>query len=642
MQVDFLRYIVLVPLIGAIINGLIGHKIKKPFVSIVACGSVFVSCGLSFYALYVLLSSGVSYLFDPMFVWITTEILNVNISFYIDPLSSVMTLVVTFVGLLIHIYSVGYMSHDKSFARYFSHLNLFIFAMLLLVTSDNLLGLFVGWEGVGLCSYLLIGFWYEDPEKAAAGKKAFLVNRIGDFGFLLGIFCIIFLYGFKSESPIFSLNYQTLAEFTPYVKDLMLFGLPALSVISLLLFIGAIGKSAQIPLYVWLPDAMAGPTPVSALIHAATMVTAGVFMIARMNFIYVHAPYVLLFISVIGLLTALYAATIAIMQNDIKKVLAYSTISQLGYMFSACGVYAFTSGIFHLMTHAFFKALLFLGAGSVIHALSNEQDIRKMGGLRNKMPFTYWTFLIATLAIAGFPLFSGFFSKDEILWNLFSSHYKILWVLGFVTALLTAFYMIRLFALTFLGEYRGKKHVYDNAHESPKSMVIPLVILAFFSLVAGLFGVPHLSVIEGFLHPVWEQTAHHSGTMSLEVTMSMLSGFAAVVMLIIGYYIYTKRRDIPKAYAERFKYFYKIILNKYFVDEIYHKIIVRPLIKCAEICANIFDLLIIDGAFNGVASVSRFVAGKVRRLQTGIIHSYALGIMIGLMIILIWLVLEVI
>ncbi|HHI02639.1 MAG TPA: NADH-quinone oxidoreductase subunit L, partial [candidate division Zixibacteria bacterium] len=494
-----LYLIPLFPLIGFLINGLFLGRLSKKFVSFIACGAVGLSFFYSAHLFFELLSlpADARIIEEILFVWIPSGQFNVNIGFLLDPLSIVMVLVVTGVSFLIHIYSIGYMHDDPGYARYFTYLNLFVFSMLILVLADNYLLMFIGWEGVGLCSYLLIGFWFEKKSATDAGKKAFIVNRIGDFGFLLGLFIIFWQVG--------SLDFATVFEKAPAMFAV---GGTLITAATLLLFLGATGKSAQIPLFVWLPDAMEGPTPVSALIHAATMVTAGVYMIARSNVLYMMAPTTLAVVAIVGMATAFFAGTIALAQNDIKRVLAYSTVSQLGYMFVACGVAAFTAGIFHLMTHAFFKALLFLGSGSVIHAMAGQQDMRYMGGLKKYMPTTYWTFIIATLAIAGIPLFSGFFSKDEILWKAFSSQYGStwLWVFGFLAAGMTAFYMFRLVYLTFFGKERMESQTREHLHESPKVMTVPLMLLAVLSIVGGYVGIPHIlggvNHFEHFLEPV--------------------------------------------------------------------------------------------------------------------------------------------
>ncbi|MCB1182440.1 NADH-quinone oxidoreductase subunit L [bacterium] len=497
-----LRWIVLVPLLGAAVNGLLNRRLPRQVAGLLACAAVGISFALSLTVFLRLagMPAEARFVNDIVTTWIGFGNLQVDLGFAMDPLSGVMALVVTGVGFLIHIYSLGYMSHDKGFPRFFTYLNLFIFAMMTLVLGENLLMLFVGWEGVGLCSYLLISFWFGEEANAAAGKKAFVVNRIGDFGFLLGMFVIgaTLLPHLGVGEGL--LSFRVLQAHAGTLA-------PAATLICLLLFVGATGKSAQIPLYIWLPDAMAGPTPVSALIHAATMVTAGVYMIARMNFLFVLAPTAMNVVAVVGAVTAIFAATIALTQNDIKKVLAYSTVSQLGYMMLACGVGAFAMGIFHVMTHAFFKALLFLGSGSVIHAMSDEQDMRVMGGLRKKLPVTFATFMVGTLALAGiFPL-AGFFSKDEILWKTWSSGNTLLWALGFLGAGLTAFYMMRLVVLTFFGENRASAEVKHHIHESPATMTMPLVILAVLSVVGGWVGIPHFmgggAHFEQWLEPVF-------------------------------------------------------------------------------------------------------------------------------------------
>ncbi|MCX6830469.1 MAG: NADH-quinone oxidoreductase subunit L, partial [candidate division Zixibacteria bacterium] len=525
----YLYLIPLFPLIGFLLNGLFIGRLHKRVISLIACGSVGLSflLGVKFFFDLLSLPENARIIGQVLFTWISSGEFNVNIGFLFDPLSAVMVLVVSGVGFLIHLYSIGYMHDDSGYGRYFTYLNLFVFSMLTLVLADNYLLMFVGWEGVGLCSYLLIGFWYEKKSAADAGKKAFIVNRIGDFGFLLGLFIIFWQTG--------SLNFAAVFEKAPVV---FMAGGGLITAATLLLFLGAAGKSAQIPLYVWLPDAMEGPTPVSALIHAATMVTAGVYMIARSNILYTLAPVSLSVVAVVGMATALFAATIALAQNDIKRVLAYSTISQLGYMFTACGVAAFSAGIFHLMTHAFFKALLFLGAGSVIHALSGQQDMRHMGGLKRHLPATYLTFLIATLAIAGIPGLSGFFSKDEILWKAFSSDYGSpwLWAVGLFTAMLTAFYMFRLVFLTFFGEERLDHHAKAHLHESPKIMTVPLSILAVLSVIGGYIGIPYVlggsNQFEKFLEPVMRE--HPAAESAQALSASVHNGNTEMILMVVS------------------------------------------------------------------------------------------------------------
>ena len=503
-MIKLVYLIPLLPLIGFVIIGLFGKKLSKGLVGVIGGGTILGAFALSLGIFFELTGQVEKSVTIDLFSWITAGKLSIPFSFLIDPLSSLFLLIITGIGFLIHLYSSGYMSHDEGFSRFFAYLNLFIFFMLLLVLGSNYLIMFVGWEGVGLCSYLLIGFWFKNTAYNNAAKKAFIMNRIGDLGFLLGIILIYVTFGSISYHDVFlqAKNFSS--------------GNPVLTIITLLLFVGAMGKSAQLPLYTWLPDAMAGPTPVSALIHAATMVTAGIYMIARSNILYTLSPFSMEVVAIVGACTALFAATIGLAQNDIKKVLAYSTVSQLGYMFLALGVGAYTGAVFHVMTHAFFKALLFLGAGSVIHAMSGEQDIRSMGGLKKYLPITHLTFLLGTLAIVGFPGFSGFFSKDEILAHAYEQN-KILWFIGILTAAMTTFYMFRLYFLTFKGDFRGTHDQEHHLHESPKSMTIPLVVLAVLSVVGGFIGIPEVlggtHFLEEFLNPVFEDSSfrmvHH-------------------------------------------------------------------------------------------------------------------------------------
>jgi NADH-quinone oxidoreductase subunit L len=624
---ELIWLIPLVPLAGFLLNGLFGKSFSKPVVNMIACGSVAVSFLLSLNAFFGLLrltpdSRSFEYI---LFSWIPAGSFSADIGFLLDPLSAVMILVVTGVGFLIHVYSVGYMAHDDDYSRFFTYLNLFMSSMLILVLANNFVLMYVGWEGVGLCSYLLIGFWYEKRSATDAGKKAFIVNRIGDFGFALGIMLLFWTLGSVHFSTVFNLAPEQLA-----------YGGGIVTAATLLLFLGAAGKSAQVPLYVWLPDAMEGPTPVSALIHAATMVTAGVYMVARCNVLYMMAPTTLLVVAVVGMFTAFYAATIGLFQNDIKRVLAYSTVSQLGYMFVACGVAAFGAGIFHLMTHAFFKALLFLGAGSVIHAMSGEQDMRRMGGLKSKLPVTYTTMLIATLAISGIPLFSGFFSKDEILWQAFSSPFgsPLLWVVGLLTAGLTAFYMFRLIYLTFFGERRYDNHVASHLHESPKVMTVPLIILAVLSVIGGYIGLPKALLggawFEHFLHPVFAKgaeigkLAEGAGESHATEYVLMVAAVAFVVaMIFTAKRYYFDRAKNSEQFEHGFGGLYKLVYNKYYIDELYDKIIVNPLVKGSNLLWQKFDVLIIDGFFNGAAWLAGQWAISMRKLQTGMIRSYA-------------------
>jgi len=609
----------------------LGRRIGKKWVGQVACGAV----GLSFLVgigvfFTLLLGSGEHGRTVPLFSWITVGDFRIEAAILVDQLSTLMTLVVTGVGFLIHVYSVGYMAEDERYARFFTLLNLFVFSMLILVLADNFLLLYVGWELVGLCSYLLIGFWFERPAAAEAGKKAFLVTRIGDFGFALGVMLIFVTFG--------TLGYAQVFEQAPHTLTTSL-----ATAITLLLFAGAVGKSAQIPLYVWLPDAMEGPTPVSALIHAATMVTAGVYMVARTHALFELAPLSMTLVAVIGAVTAFYAATIALVQNDIKRLLAYSTISQLGYMFLAVGVGAYASGIFHLTTHAFFKALLFLGAGSVMHGLAGELDMRKMGGLRDKMRTTYRTFLAGAAALAGFPLLSGFFSKDEILWRAFNSSI-ILWLIGIVTAFLTAFYAFRAVFLTFWGPSRVDEEVAHHIHESPRIMTTPLTILAVLALIGGLIGIPHLSAIEGFLEPVF---AHHEavlpplgppqpwgGSGILEWVLMALSAIVAIVAIILAQYMYLVNPGLPERLSQRYASLYKLLSNKYYVDEVYMAGIVNPLRNFAGFLSQVMDAGIIDGAVNGLAAFFGRSSEEARKLQTGYVRNYGLAMLVGVVVVL--------
>ena len=638
---DYLYLIPLLPLIGFLINGLFLGHLPKPVISVVACGSVGLSFVLSLASFLELnaLAPEARQITQTMFTWISADLFSVNIGYLLDPLSAVMILVVTGVGFLIHVYSVGYMGHDKGYGRYFAYLNLFTFAMLTLVLADNFLLLFVGWEGVGLCSYLLIGFWYEKQSATDAGNKAFIVNRIGDFGFLIGMFIVFWNVG--------SLDFVTVSRMAP---EVFVAGGGLVTAACLLLFLGAAGKSAQIPLYVWLPDAMEGPTPVSALIHAATMVTAGVYMLARTNALFVLAPDALMVVATIGALTAIYAATIGLAQNDIKRVLAYSTVSQLGYMFLACGVAAFSAGIFHLMTHAFFKALLFLGAGSVIHAMSGQQDMRLMGGLKKHLPVTYTTMLVATLAISGIPLFSGFFSKDEILWKAYSSPINgawYFWTIGFVAAGLTAFYMFRLVFLTFYGDERMDTETKHHLHESPKSMTLPLVVLAVLSLIGGYVGIPHIfglsNRFEEWLHPVMSgaspEVAGHAlasaGHSPVEEWSLMIMSVALVGLAIyMAYYLYQKNTAAAASLASRLSALKTLLANKYYVDEIYGALVVRPTVYFSVFLWKILDVIVIDGTLNGLARVWRDVSDVLRYGQSGQTRSYATVFAVGVILLI--------
>jgi NADH-quinone oxidoreductase subunit L len=642
---QYIYLTVLLPLFGFLFNGIFGSRIKnEKIIGWIGSGTI----GLSF---LVSVSSFFQTLGLPaderktivtLFNWLHVGGLNINVSYQVDQLSLVMALIVTGVGFIIHVYSIGYMQGDKSFWRFFSYMNLFIFAMMNLILGDNFVLLFLGWEGVGLCSYLLIGFWYdkkfEKGTTADAAKKAFIVNRIGDFGFLLGMFLIYSTFG--------SLNFNDVFLRVPsYNVPVSIFNF-----IAIFLFIGAVGKSAQIPLYVWLPDAMAGPTPVSALIHAATMVTAGVYMVARCSIIFASAPVVLTIIAIIGAFTAIFAASIGLVQNDIKKILAYSTVSQLGYMFLAMGVGAFSSGIFHVMTHAFFKALLFLGAGSVIHSMHDEQDIQNYGGLKKYMPQTYFTFLIAALAISGIPPLSGFFSKDDILWNTYANGHIILWVIGAGTALLTAFYIFRLYFLTFVGKERFNQN--KHPHESPKIMTIPLMILAILSAIGGFIGIPVIfsgengNLFERWLSPIFQKAnsrlmVYGAHSNSEEVALMTVTVIGVVLAIYFARYVYLKNPQLALNASRKFKGVYNLLFNKYFVDEIYDAAIVNPIKQGSErFLWEFADVKIIDGVVNGTAYLINYLSGKIRKIQTGITQLYAIVMMIGIAVALFWIILS--
>lgn len=636
---------VLLPLLGFLINGIFGSRIKnEKVIGTIGSGVIGISFLIALGAFFETLALPVDQrqLIVTLFTWLNVGGLDVSFAYQVDQLSLVMALIVTGVGFVIHVYSIGYMHGDKGFWRFFSYLNLFIFAMMNLILADNFVLLFLGWEGVGLCSYLLIGFWYdrkfEKSTTSDAAKKAFIVNRIGDFGFLLGMFLIFLTFGSLNFNEVFS-------KANTFSVSTSVYGF-----ITLFLFIGATGKSAQIPLYVWLPDAMAGPTPVSALIHAATMVTAGVYMVARCSVLFASAPQIMMVVAIIGLFTAFFAATIGIVQNDIKKVLAYSTISQLGYMFLAMGVGAFSAGIFHVMTHAFFKALLFLGAGSVIHAMHEEQDIQRYGGLKKYMPQTAVTFLIAALAISGIPPLSGFFSKDEILWYSFANGSFILWLVGVITALMTAFYMFRLYFLTFEGKERfgHDKH----PHESPKVMTIPLIILAILSVIGGFIGVPeifsgeHGNQFHNWLAPLFKDADRklmHFGLHShFEELLLMIVSFAgAAASIFFARYIYLKKPEIAARTANRFRGLYNLLWNKYYVDEIYDAVIVNPIVTVSRnVLWKIADNKIIDGTVNGAAKLVDLISASIRKIQTGVAQLYALVMVLGIAATLLWIILS--
>jgi NADH-quinone oxidoreductase subunit L len=641
------------PLAGAAINGFLGKKSSRQAVTTIA---LFFSAAAFAMALWVTMrfSSLALPYHEYLAHWIRSGSFSVDFEFYLDQLSLVMLLVVTGVGFLIHIYSVGYMWDDPSYYRFFCYLNLFMFFMLTLILAGNYLQMFIGWEGVGLASYLLIGFWFTKDSAASAGKKAFIVNRIGDFGFLIALFLIIKHFGSLNFDRVFQSVLPLSAETA---------GAGLLTAIGILLMVGAAGKSAQIPLYVWLPDAMEGPTPVSALIHAATMVTAGVYMVSRSHIIFERAPMALTVVAIIGTLTAFFAATIGIAQTDIKKVLAYSTVSQLGYMFMACGVGAFSAGIFHLMTHAFFKGLLFLAAGSVIHAVGGEQDMRKMGGLRTKIPWTFWTMTAGTLAIAGIPGLAGFFSKDEILWRAYQASW-VYWLIGLVTAFITSFYMFRLWFMTFFGEYRGEaesghgshstqdahgSHGHAGIHESPMVMVIPLVILAILSVVGGYVGVPgslggsnhfdkflgpvfHASAPTGAQNALGEKSASEQETegpepktgASTELMFTGISVLAALLGFTLAWQLYYRNPQLPAKIAASMQGAYQALVHKYYVDEFYGALFVKPLIDgSTRILWQGVDRKIIDAAVNDAGDGARHLSDEARHMQSGNIRSYA-------------------
>ena len=635
MDVIQLIYLVpLLPLIGCLINGLGRNALSKSLVGIIGSGVVLISFCISLLVFLAATKEGFVTQNIHYFDFIHVDKLIIPFEFQVDQLTSLFLLIITGVGFIIHVYSIAYMKDEtkSGFGRYFSYLNLFVFSMLILVMGGNYVIMYIGWEGVGLCSYLLIGFWFKDHANNDAGKKAFIMNRIGDVGFLLAVFWMISSFGTTSYHELYNSQNGIVTLFTAINS-------PVIVGIALLLFVGAIGKSAQIPLYTWLPDAMAGPTPVSALIHAATMVTAGVYMIARSNILYSLAPVTLAGVASIGLVTAIVAAIIALKQNDIKKVLAYSTVSQLGYMFLGLGVGAFSASIFHVMTHAFFKALLFLGAGSVIHAMGGEQDMTKMGGLGKKMKITYVTFFIACLAIAGIPPFSGFFSKDEILSATYAQS-PLMYVIGVAGALLTAFYMFRLLAMTFKGKFRGTAEQAHHVHESPATMTVPLIILAILSAIAGFIGIPEVFVRNGnklsdFLSPVF---AHSSQILtSHEVphqTDLILMIVSAILVIIVSVWAYRKFIDYAPAAAPD-KGFVKAIKNKFYIDEAYETLFVKPYRSLSAFLNNVFDKKGIDAIVNGVGKSVNYGSRQLRLLQSGQVGSYLLLMVVGLLILFI-------
>ncbi len=639
---DHLWIIPLLPLLGSAINGLFGAKWPNRIVTLVAISST----GLSFLGAletlreFFLLSSAQIPWVKQYFTWIAAGNFRAGFDLQIDQLTVVMLMVVTGVGWLIHIYATGYMAHEGGYYRFFSYLNLFMFFMLILVMAANYVLLFVGWEGVGLSSYLLIGFYFLKKSASDAGKKAFIVNRIGDFGFMLGMFLLFRTFGTLDFVPLFAK-----ADPWPYEP---VGHAGAFTIACLLLFTGACGKSAQLPLYVWLPDAMEGPTPVSALIHAATMVTAGVYVVARSHILFAHAGTAMLAVAIVGCATAFFAATIGLVQTDIKRVLAYSTVSQLGYMFLACGVGAFSAGIFHLMTHAFFKALLFLAAGSVIHAMGGEQDMNRMGGLSKKIRWTYLTMLTATLAIAGFPPFAGFFSKDSILLSAFQNAYGgrnvgyALYGFGLATALLTAFYMFRLIFLTFHGKQRYDEH-HVHVHESPSSMVVPLMILAVLSIVGGWLAAPAMlnmgpDYFAKFLQPVFggvEAVGVEAEAHSLELWLAGVAVMTAFIGFLVALWLYVKRPEKAEGLAKSLRRAYIILLNKYYVDELYAALIVKPLLWVStNVLWKAADVAGIDGTVNAIADGTTAIGDRVRRTQSGNTRSYAVWVVVGALVVI--------
>lgn len=618
----------LFPLIGFLINGIGFGKISKTLVPIIGTGVSLLSfgCVLAAYLQF----DGTPVIVN-LFDWITVGDLNIKFSFQFDQLSLIMLFVITGVGTLIHLYSAGYMSHDEGYGKFFAYLNLFLFSMILLVLGANYLIMFIGWEGVGLCSYLLIGFWNKNTDYANAARKAFIMNRVGDLGFLVGIFLIIQTFG--------TLEYLEVFE---KAKGFQI-GDGIILAITFALFVGAMGKSAQIPLFTWLPDAMAGPTPVSALIHAATMVTSGIYMIVRSNVLYSLSPQTLEFVAWIGLATALLGATIGLFQNDIKKVLAYSTVSQLGYMFLGLGVMAYSSGLFHVITHAFFKALLFLGAGSVIHAMSGDQDIRNMGGLWPKIKITAITFLVGTIAISGIPPFSGFFSKDEILAHVFE-HNKLMWVLALLGSFMTAFYMFRLFFVTFKGNFRGTKHQEHHLHESPSSMTLPLIVLAVLSIVGGAIGFPEIfhfpHRLNEFLSPIYEGSKSVNPAFgvihldhSTEWILMGVSVLVAIVAIVFAYTVYGNGKNVPVS-DESMSGIKKVVYDKYYIDELYNKAFVNSISSLSKFFGNVIDNKLIDGIVNGVGNTVNLASAQIKRIQVGGTSSYLLFMTIGIILML--------
>jgi NADH-quinone oxidoreductase subunit L len=617
----------LLPLLGFLIIGLFPKYLNKTLIGIIGSGVILGSFGIVLTLLIPFLNGTAESQIVKGFDWIVTGNLEISFSFLIDRLSIWMMTIITGVGFLIHLYSIGYMSTDEGYKRYFAYLNLFIFSMLLLVMGSNYLVMFAGWEGVGLCSYLLIGFWFKNPAYNNAAKKAFVMNRIGDLGFLLAMFFLLFNFNSLDFQHIFSAAPEVLTENSTLVIT-----------ITLLLFVGAIGKSAQIPLFTWLPDAMAGPTPVSALIHAATMVTAGIYMVVRSNVLYTLAPYTMDIVSIVGIATAIFAATIALVQNDIKKVLAYSTVSQLGYMFFALGLGAYQLAIFHVTTHAFFKALLFLGSGSVIHAMSHEQDIRKMGGLRKQMPVTYITFLIGSLAIAGIPPLAGFFSKDQILATAWGQS-PLLWAVGLVGALMTAFYMFRMLFLTFHGEFRGTETQKNHLHESPAIMTIPLAVLAVLSICGGWIGIPEIlggnNSIVSYLQPIiYGEPIAHTVSHSTEYILMAISIILVIAVIITAFVLYVSKNNVPGLDEHKYSAAHRVLYDKYYVDEIYTALIVKPILWLSTFSYAILDLKFVDGLVSFWGEIVKQCSSVLKHVQNGNISYYLFAMVVGIIALL--------
>ena len=622
-MIKLIGLVPLFPLIGFLINGFFGKKMSKSMSGAIACASVLASFVVAVLIFMEVSASQQKSNVVELFSWINSGSLKIPFSFLVDPLSCLFLLIITGIGFLIHVYSTGYMHEDEGFSRFFTYLNLFIFFMLLLVLGNNYLIMFVGWEGVGLCSYLLIGFWFKNDAYNKAANKAFIMNRIGDLGFLLGIILIFVNFGSISFNEVFG-KAASIPTHT-------------VTAIALLLFVGAMGKSAQLPLYTWLPDAMAGPTPVSALIHAATMVTAGIYMVVRSNVFYSISETASEFVAVIGALTALFAAVIALLQTDIKKVLAYSTVSQLGLMFLALGVGAYSSAVFHVTTHAFFKALLFLGAGSVIHAMGGEQNISKMGGLKKALPVTFITMLIATIAISGVPPFAGFFSKDEILAHVYE-HSQLLWVIGSLASLGTAFYMFRMLYLTFYGKFRGTHEQEHHLHESPKSMTVPLMVLAALTVLGGALGLPEFWGMKNWmsenLDPIIIRKNPSILSHETEWTLMIIAVGVALSTIYFAYQMFMKYKVLPAEKEADMKPFQRVIFHKFYVDEFYDSIIRKPLDSLSQVFYKFFDKQILDGIVNGMGDITKWKSEQLRKLQTGRIGFYIMAMVVGIITIL--------